>query len=221
MSDRPIEIETSDKPTAAVIWLHGLGADGNDFVPIVPELKLPGEPGLRFIFPNAPHQPVTCNGGYVMRSWYDIYSLDGFDREDKTGLTESQQSVESLIQNEIDRGIKPDRIILMGFSQGGAVVLHTGLRHSQRLAGIGALSTYLPLRDDATDEKHEANKDVPIFMAHGLYDTVVRYEHGESSSQLLQQLGYAVDWNSYPMEHSLCAEEIIDISAWITRILSK
>jgi phospholipase/carboxylesterase len=220
MSDLPIEIDTTPNPTAAVIWLHGLGADGNDFVPIVPELKLPNDLGIRFIFPNAPHQPVTCNGGYVMRSWYDIYSLNDFDREDKTGLMQSQQTVEQLIQNEISRGIKPDRIILMGFSQGGAVVLHTGLRYSQRLAGIGALSTYLPLRDDVMEEKHSANTNIPIFMAHGLHDTIVRYEFGEKSCQLLQQLGYCVNWFSYPMEHNVCAEEINDISTWIQQTLS-
>jgi len=221
MSDQPIIIETSENPTAAVIWLHGLGADGNDFVPIVPELGLPDDLGIRFIFPNAPLQPVSCNGGYVMRSWYDIYSLDDFDREDKNGLMQSQQTVEQLIQNENNRGINPDRIILMGFSQGGAVVLHTGLRHSQRLAGIGALSTYLPLRGDVIKEKHQANADVPIFMAHGSHDQVVRYEHGDASCKLLQQLGYSVDWFSYPMEHNLCAEEIDDISTWIQHVLSR
>jgi phospholipase/carboxylesterase len=155
-----------------------------------------------------------------MRSWYDIYSLNDFDREDKIGLAQSQQTVEALIQNEINRGIKPDRIILMGFSQGGAVVLHTGLRYSQRLAGIGALSTYLPFRADAAKEKHQANTDVPIFMAHGLHDQVVHYEHGDNSSKLLQQLGYSVDWFSYPMEHSVCAEEINDISTWIQQLLT-
>ena len=221
MPDFPIEIETSTSPSASVIWLHGLGADGNDFVPIVPELKLPDDVGIRFIFPNAPHQPVSCNGGYVMRSWYDIYSLDDFDKEDKAGLTESQKSIESLIQHEVDRGINPERIILMGFSQGGAVVLHTGLRHSRRLAGIGALSTYLPLREDVIGEKHTANVDVPIFMAHGLYDPVVRYEYGESSCKQLQHLGYSINWNSYPMEHNVCTEEINDISTWINRCLSR
>ena len=220
MSESTIEIETTANPTAAVIWLHGLGADGNDFVPIVPELKLPDDLGIRFIFPNAPHQPVSCNGGYVMRSWYDIYSLNDFDREDKTGLMQSQQTVEQLIQNEINRGINPERIILMGFSQGGAVVLHTGLRHSQRLAGIGALSTYLPFRADVAKEKHQANAEVPIFMAHGLHDTVVRYEFGEASCELLRELGHSVNWFSYPMEHNVCADEINDISTWIQHVLS-
>ena len=220
MSDQTIEIETTEKPTAAVIWLHGLGADGNDFVPVIPELHLPNDLGIRFIFPNAPHQPVSCNGGYVMRSWYDIYSLDDFDKEDKVGLTHSQQIVEALIQNEINRGINTNRIILMGFSQGGAVVLHTGLRHSQRLAGIGALSTYLPLREDVTAERQKANADVPIFMAHGLHDPVVRYEYGDNSSKLLLQLGYSVSWHSYPIEHTVSMEEIDDISTWMQLVLS-
>ena len=220
MTDSAIEIETSANPTASVIWLHGLGADGNDFAPIVPELKLPDDIGIRFIFPNAPLQPVTCNGGYVMRSWYDIYSLDDFEKEDKDGLAQSQHSTESLIQHEIERSINPGRIILMGFSQGGAVALYTGLRFSQRLAGIGALSTYLPLHDDIEKEKHSANRDVPIFMAHGTRDPVVRYEFGDSSSNLLQQLGYSISWNSYPMEHTVCIEEIADISAWILGRLS-
>jgi phospholipase/carboxylesterase len=220
LTDSAIEIETSADPTAAVIWLHGLGADGNDFVPIVPELTLPDDFGIRFIFPNAPLQPVTCNGGYVMRSWYDIYSLDDFKKEDKVGLIRSQQTTEALIQQEITRGIKPGRIILMGFSQGGAVALYTGLRFSQRLAGIGALSTYLPLRDELVTEQHHSNSDVPIFMGHGMHDQVVNYKIGESSCKLLQQLGYAVNWNSYPMEHNVCAEEITDISTWITSCLS-
>lgn len=220
MSDQPIEIETTEKPTATVIWLHGLGADGNDFVPIVPQLNLPNDLGIRFIFPNAPHQPVSCNGGYVMRSWYDIYSLDDFEREDKIGLTQSQQTLETLIQKEISRGISSSRIILMGFSQGGAVVLHTGLRCSQQLAGIGALSTYLPLHKDVAKEKHQPNTDIPIFMAHGLHDPVVQYEHGQNSSKFLQLLGYSVDWFSYPMEHNVCMEEISDISRWIQQLLT-
>jgi len=220
LTDSAIEIETSADPTAAVIWLHGLGADGNDFAPIVPELTLPDDFGIRFIFPNAPLQSVTCNGGYVMRSWYDIYSLNDFEKEDKVGLIQSQQSIEALIQQEIQRGINPGRIILMGFSQGGAVALYTGLRFSQRLAGIGALSTYLPLRDELASEQHSSNTDIPIFMAHGSHDQVVRYEIGESSCKHLQQLGYDVHWNSYPMEHSVCPEEITDISTWIAKCLA-
>ena len=209
------EIQTHPSPDAAVIWLHGLGADGGDFVSIVPELQLPDTLRIRFIFPHAPFRPVTCNGGYVMRAWYDIYSLDDLDQEDHEGLLESQNTVESLIQREVDRGISPDRIILTGFSQGGAVVLFTGLRFSRRLAGIGALSTYLPLADLVGTEKNTANADVPIFMAHGQYDPVVRYALGEKSCQAIRQHGYTVDWHSYPMEHSVCMEEIHDIAGWI------
>lgn len=215
MTDSAIEIETSPSPSAAVIWLHGLGADGNDFVPIVPELKLPDSLGIRFIFPHAPEQPVTCNGGYVMRAWYDIYSLDSLDQEDHKGMLASQRIVESLIQQEMDRGVAPNRIILMGFSQGGAVALFTGLRYSQRLGGIGALSTYLPLADMLPNEKHSANADIPIFMAHGQFDPVVRYALGEASYQALKQLNYPVEWHRYPMEHSVCLEEIHDIGHWL------
>lgn len=220
MTDQPIEIQNSPSPDASVIWLHGLGADGNDFVPLVPELNLPDSLGIRFIFPHAPFRPVTCNGGYVMRAWYDIYSLDDLDREDHEGLVEAQHIVESLIHQEIERGITPGRIILMGFSQGGAVVLHTGLRYSQRLAGIGALSTYLPLADLVGTEKHTANADVPVFMAHGEYDPVVRFALGEKSCQAIKEHGHPVDWHSYPMEHSVCMEEIQDLAQWIRQRLS-
>lgn len=220
MTDQPIQIETRPSPDATVIWLHGLGADGSDFVSIVPELNLPETLGIRFLFPHAPFRPVTCNGGYVMRAWYDIYSLDDLDREDHQGLIESQHTVESLIHQEIARGISPDRIILMGFSQGGAVVLFTGLRCSHKLAGIGALSTYLPLADLVGTEKHTANADIPIFMAHGHYDPVVRYALGEKSCQAIQQHGYHVDWHSYPMEHSVCMDEIQDIARWLQQRLS-
>jgi phospholipase/carboxylesterase len=220
MTDPAIEIQTTATPDAAVIWLHGLGADGNDFVPLIPELRLPASAAIRFIFPHAPFRPVTCNGGYVMRAWYDIYSLDNLDNEDHDGMMESQQLVESLILKEMDRGINPGRIILMGFSQGGAVALYTGLRYAQRLGGIGALSTYLPLADLVADEKHGANAEVPVFMAHGLYDTVVRIGLGEKSCQALKQHGYPVQWHSYPMEHSVCQEEIADIRQWLIQVLS-
>jgi len=220
MTDQPIEILTSTTPDASVIWLHGLGADGNDFVPLVPELQLPDTLGVRFIFPHAPHRPVTCNGGYVMRAWYDIYSLENTRREDRDGMVESQHLVETLIQQEIHRGINPDRIILMGFSQGGAIALYTGLRFSHRLGGIGALSTYLPFANQIADERHDANNNVPIFMAHGLYDPVVSMALGETSCQALKGLGYSVQWHSYPMEHSVCLEEITDISQWLLQLLS-
>lgn len=220
MSQSAIEIETSPSPTASVIWLHGLGADGNDFVPIVPELNLPDSLGVRFIFPHAPERPVTCNGGYVMRAWYDIYSLDNLDQEDHAGMAEAQHIVESLIRQEMDRGVAARRIILMGFSQGGAVALYTGLRFAHRLGGIGALSTYLPLADMLTDEKHAANADIPIFMGHGQFDPVVRYALGKSSCQALKQLDYSVVWHPYPMEHSVCLEEIRDIGQWLTERLT-
>lgn len=220
MPDTPIEIQTTSTPDSAVIWLHGLGADGNDFVPIVSELNLPDSLGIRFIFPHAPHRPVTCNGGYVMRAWYDIYSLENIEQEDLAGLTESRQYIESLIQDEIDRGIQPGRIILMGFSQGGAVALHAGLRHTDTLAGIGALSTYLPFRDSLDTDKNAANQNTPIFMAHGQYDPVVRFDLGDRSCQLLRQSGYDIDWHDYSMEHSVCMEEISDISDWLKRLLT-
>ena len=219
MPDLPLEIETHPSPDAAVIWLHGLGADGHDFESIVPELHLPASLKIRFIFPHAPFRPVTCNGGYVMRAWYDVYSLETIDREDREGLEAARQTVESLIQREMERGISADRIILMGFSQGGAVVLFTGLRFSRRLAGIGALSTYLPLADSLGEEKHPANAQIPIFMAHGEYDPVVRFALGEKSCRFIQQQGYAVHWRSYPMEHSVCMEEIHDIAEWLGQLL--
>jgi len=217
--DPPIEIETGIAPSASVIWLHGLGADGNDFVPIVPELPLPDDLNIRFIFPHAPVQPVTCNGGYTMRSWYDIFSLEDFDREDEAGLIASRQILTSLIKNENRRGIPTQRIVIMGFSQGGAVALYTGLRHTQTLAGIGALSTYLPLHKTTPDERNTENQATSIFMAHGLRDPVVKYEYGEKSCALLKDLDYNIRWKSYDMEHNVCNEEIIDIATWLVECL--
>ena len=214
-SESCIEVCTGPSPTASVIWLHGLGADGNDFAPIVPELQLPATLNVRFLFPHAPVRPVTCNGGYEMRAWYDIFSLEDFAQEDEAGLIESQKLIEGLIQSENQRGISTRHIVLMGFSQGGGVALHTGLRHSQRLAGIGGLSTYLPLRDTANAIYSQANRHTPIFMAHGRQDPVVRYEHGETSQQILNEWGYAIHWKSYNMEHNVCPEEISDISTWL------
>jgi len=217
--DPPIEIETGSTPSASVIWLHGLGADGNDFVPIVSELPLPDTLNIRFIFPHAPVQPVTCNGGYAMRSWYDIFSLEDFNHEDEAGLIASRKILTSLIENENQRGIPTQRIVIMGFSQGGAVALYTGLRHTQTLAGIGALSTYLPLHKKARDECSMENQAVPIFMAHGLRDPVVKYEYGKKSCTLLKELDYNIRWKDYDMEHNVCNEEIIDIAAWLTECL--
>jgi len=217
--DPPIEIETADSPDSAVIWLHGLGADGNDFAPIIPELGLPAHSAIRFIFPHAPPQPVTCNGGYVMRAWYDIYSLDNLDREDSSGLEQARQIVNTLIQRELDRGIPAQRIVLMGFSQGGAVALYSGLRYPQTLAGIGALSTYLPLQASTEENLHPANRHTPILMGHGMHDPVVRYALGETSYEWLVQRDFVVSWHRYAMEHGVCLEEIGDIGQWLGQCL--
>jgi phospholipase/carboxylesterase len=218
-SDTCIEICTAASPTAAVIWLHGLGADGNDFVPIVPDLHLPDSLKIRFLFPHAPVRPVSCNGGYEMRAWYDIYSLDDLGQEDAAGMRDSQQRLEALIQTENDRGIPSHRIVLMGFSQGGAIALYTGLRHRQRLAGIGALSAYLPLRNTPENHYSQTNKNTPIFMAHGSQDTVVRYEYGTTTHELLKNMGYSISWKSYAMDHSVCDDEIADIAGWLVSCL--
>jgi phospholipase/carboxylesterase len=209
-----IEIETAAPPDAAVIWLHGLGADGHDFEPVVPELRLPAALGVRFVFPHAPVRPVTLNMGMRMRAWYDIYQLGG-GREDAEGIRASQALTEGLIARERSRGIAPDRIVLAGFSQGGAIVLHAGLRHADRLAGILALSTYLPLSGTVAEEANVANRAVPIFMAHGRFDDVIPIGRAQQSRALLEQQGYAVAWHEYPMPHSVCGEEIADISGWL------
>lgn len=214
-----IEVATSDKPTAAVIWMHGLGADGNDFVPIVRELDLTGCPGIRFVFPHAETMPVTINNGYVMRAWYDILGMDLVRREDEAGLRASQQRIEDLIAREVARGIPTDNIVLAGFSQGCAMTLQTGLRHPQRLAGLMCLSGYLPLADKLAAEHSEANRHTPIFMAHGRGDGVVTINRAEASRDLLKELGYDIDWHEYLMPHSVCAEEIDDIGVWLKRVL--
>jgi phospholipase/carboxylesterase len=218
MSDllEAIEIETGPSPRAAIIWLHGLGADGHDFEPIVPELEMPPVPAARFVFPHAPVQPVTINGGARMRAWYDVTN-DG--RQDATGIRASQARVGALIARERSRGIAPGAIVLAGFSQGGAIALHTGLRHPERLAGILALSTYLPLPDTLEKEASQANRDVPIFMAHGTQDPVIPLSWAARSRDLLITLGYAVEWHEYPMPHSVCPEEIADVSRWLRRVL--
>lgn len=222
MSDllQNIEIETTPNPSASIIWLHGLGADGNDFVPLVRELKLEALPGIRFVFPHAKTIPVTINGGYVMRAWYDITGSDLTRREDETGLRDSQRDVEALIAREKARGIPASRIILAGFSQGCAMTLQTGLRHPEKLAGMLCLSGYLPLHDKVPHERTEESIDTPIFMAHGRQDHVVPFVRGEQSRDLLQELGYQVEWHAYPMQHSLCFEEVQDISAWLKKVLA-
>ena len=214
-----IEIETAPHPTASVIWLLGLGAAGRDFVPLIPELRLPFDLAIRFVFPHAPHRPVTINRGSVMRAWYDIAETEFGWQEDEAGIRESEQTVRGLIQRETERGIASERIVLAGFSQGGAVVLHTGLRLPQRLAGILALSTYLPLADTLKAEAHPANADVPIFMAHGADDPIIPLALGESSADLLTRRGANLEWRTYEMEHSVCLDEIQDIAGWLRRVL--
>lgn len=214
-----IEIETGPTPKSSVIWMHGLGADGRDFVPIVDELELPAT-AIRFVFPDAPMRPVTINGGYVMRAWYDIVNSDLARREDEQGLRESGRQIDALIAREQSRGSTAERIVLAGFSQGGAIALFAGLRFQERLAGIMALSTYAPLLDKLTAERHASNAAVPVLMAHGTQDSVVTYDRASASGNALRKLGYPVEWREYPMAHSVCVEEIRDISAWLRRVLA-
>jgi len=215
-----IEIETAPNPTVAVIWLHGLGADGNDFVPLVNELDLSGLPGIRFVFPHAKTMPITINGGYVMRAWYDISGAELTRREDEGGLRASQRDVEALIAREKARGIPASRIILAGFSQGCAMTLQTGMRHPEKLAGMLCLSGYLPLAGAVASERTEESLATPVFMAHGTHDNVVPFARARESKEALLALGYGVEWHEYPMQHSLCLEEVRDISAWIRKVLA-
>ncbi|WP_397473557.1 alpha/beta hydrolase [Pusillimonas sp.] len=214
-----LEIETAPNPVHAVIWLHGLGADGNDFAPIVPELKLNDAPAIRFVFPHAPIQPVTINGGMAMRAWYDIRNADLAQREDAQGILQSQEAVRALIQRENERGVATQNIVLAGFSQGCAITLQAGLRHPEKLAGLLALSGYLPLPESLPAERSTANQDTPIFMAHGAQDPVVPLQRAQQSCALLQELGYSVSWKTYPMPHSVCLEEINDIAAFLRQVL--
>ena len=215
-----VEIETAPDPAASVIWLHGLGADGNDFVPIIPELRLTPALPVRFVFPHAPVRKVTINNGVAMRAWYDIAAADLNSRADIAGVRQSQAQVEALIAREASRGVAASRIVLAGFSQGGVIALHTAIRHPERLAGVVALSTYLVLADKLGEEAAAANRDVPIFMAHGTADPVVRFEWGDNSRRALIAQGYRVDWHTYRMEHSVCMEEIVAIGAWLARTLA-
>lgn len=216
-------VETGLNPTASVIWLHGLGADGFDFKPIVPQLNLPQDLSLRFIFPHAPTMPVTMHGNYIMPAWYDLYSLkvDNPDTnpQDEQGIKQSAASIQQLITQENAKGIPNARIILAGFSQGGAMTLYTGLTIDKPLAGLIALSCYLPLHTTIENTLNPATKNTPIFMAHGNQDPVVLPEYGKGSAELLEQLGYQVDWFEYPMEHSVCPDETQAIGQWITSIL--
>lgn len=214
-----IEIETAPNPTVAVIWMHGLGADGSDFVPIVRELDLGGCPAIRFVFPHAPTMPVTINGGYVMRAWYDILVTDLVRQEDEAGLRESAQQITALLDRERERGVAAERIVLMGFSQGCAMTLMTALRYPHRLGGAVGLSGYLPLAATAAAERHAANADLPIFLAHGTQDPIVAPARGLASRDALRALGHEVEWHEYPMPHSVCAEEIADLNAWLLKQL--
>jgi phospholipase/carboxylesterase len=215
-----VVLNPSTPATSAVIWLHGLGADGFDFVPIVNELHLPASLSARFIFPHATPRPVTINNGFVMRAWYDITGFGPNRTEDDAGIRESDGVVRKYIEQQIARGIAADKIVLAGFSQGGAIAFQTGLRYPQRLAGIMALSTYLPLRGSVSSEASTANRDVPILMCHGTHDGVVPPQLGESSRDILLNLGYRIDWRSYPMAHQVCLEEVMDISKWLQERLS-
>ncbi len=214
-----VELESAPQPTAAVIWLHGLGADGHDFAGLVPELELSNCPPIRFVFPHAPSMTVTVNGGYVMPAWYDILGPDLVSQQDAAGIQASERAIVALIAHEVALGLPAERIVLAGFSQGCAMALHTGLRLPQRLAGIMALSGYLPLADRLVAERHPANAQTRVFMAHGTQDPVVVIARGEASRDALVALGQPVAWHSYPMPHSLHPQEISDISAFLAQVL--
>ncbi len=210
-----IELETGLDPRFAIIVLHGLGADGNDFVSIASELDLKAVGAVRYVFPHAPTRPVTVNNGYVMRAWYDILGFDLSKREDEQGLRESQALVEAFVARENERGVPTSRIVIAGFSQGCAMTLMTGLRHRERLAALVGMSGYLPLAATVEDERHVANHDVPIFLAHGRNDPVVSIERGRASRDALLALGHDVEWHEYAMQHSVCAQEIVDLSRFL------
>lgn len=219
---KPLEtvtVETGPDPKFTVIWMHGLGADGHDFEPLVPELLSDGMPTLRFLFPHAPVRPVTINNGYQMRAWYDIIGIDRRSTEDFEGISTSATAIGALIEREQARGIAAERVALAGFSQGGAMALLTGTRYPKKLAGIIALSCYLPLARDLDTARHAANQATPIFMAHGRQDPVVPYALGEESRRMLESAGCKVEWHDYPMPHSLCAEEVGDLKRFLARLL--
>ena len=214
-----IEVETGAKPTGSVIWMHGLGADGHDFEPIVPELVAPNERALRFVFPNAPVRPVSINGGYAMRAWYDIIGIDRHSAQDEAGIRASDAIVRALIERENSRGVPAHRIVLAGFSQGGAMSLFSGTRYPEKLAGIMALSCYVLMASTFAAERSAANQSTPIFLAHGMQDPVVHPQLGEDTRGFLGQAGYSVEWRAYQMPHSVCPEEIADIASWLRRVL--
>jgi len=214
-----VELEPQRPADAAVVWMHGLGADAHDFEPLVPELGLEPQACVRFVFPNAPVRPVTINGGQRMRAWFDVAGFDRRAPQDEPGIRESHQAVTALVKRERERGIAASRILIAGFSQGGAIALFSGLRFPERLGGVVALSSFLPLADSAAGEAHPANAGLPVFMAHGRFDPILPQALGESSRDRLRALGCAVDWHSYPMPHSVCAAEIADLRAWLVRAL--
>ncbi len=215
-----IEAESGDNPRATLIILHGLGADGNDFVPIAEELELDAVGPVRFIFPHAPVMPVTINGGMRMRAWYDITGFDAGSAQDEAGLRRSAALVEAILQREKERGVPANRIVLAGFSQGCAMALLTGLRHRERLAGIAGLSGYLPLADTTQAERSQANADVPVFLAHGTHDEVVGLERAEASRDALLALGYPVEWHEYIVGHGVHPLEVAELNEWLVRVLS-
>jgi len=216
-----VEINPAGTPRACVIWLHGLGADGHDFEPLIPQLGIVETLGVRVVLPHAPHRAVTINGGMEMPAWYDIRAADFQQGQDSAGIHESEQQLRELIQRQVDSGIPAEHILLAGFSQGGAIVLHTGLRYPQPLAGILAMSTYVPLADTLATAATSANCRVPILMAHGMQDPVVPVKLALQSRDLLEQLGYHVSWHSYPMPHAVCPEEISDVRDWLLQRLDQ
>ena len=213
-----VEVTTGKNPAGSVIWLHGLGADGHDFEPIVPELQLPADRSVRFVFPHAPVRPVTINGGMEMRAWYDIVSLDAEGRADAAGVRESTALLEGLIARENERGIASENIVIAGFSMGGAIAINTALNTEHKLAGLMALSTYLPLMSEVNDTK--GSRDVPVFMAHGSFDPMLPMQWGRMSADLLQETGFTLEWHDYPMAHAVCMEEIRDIREWLLKVLA-
>lgn len=220
MSLEVIEAQTGDNPVATILIMHGLGADGRDFVPIAEQLDLSSVGPVRFLFPSAPSIPVTINGGYVMPAWYDILGAELVGREDEAGLRHTQASIEALMAHEVARGIPAHRIVLAGFSQGAAIALMTGLRHSERLAGVAALSGYLPLAGKTAAERSPVNQDMPLFLAHGTRDGVVALPRATATRDALTALGYPVEWHEYPMEHSVSPQEIADLARWLQRVLA-
>ena len=220
MTLETIDIQTGDAPRASIIVLHGLGADGNDFVPFAQELRLAPVGPVRFVFPHAPMRPVTLNGGYVMRAWYDIVGTDLVRREDEAGLRESQASIEALVAREVERGIPASKIVLAGFSQGCAMTLMTGLRHPEALAGLAGLSGYLPLAATTAQERSAASRQVPIFLAHGRSDPMIALARATASRDALLALGHTVEWHEYAMPHSVCAEEVADLNRWLLKVLA-